>query len=91
MLERFPEVDGIVMDSTVDDMPLEELIVKLKTLGSMIPIILIRSPDTGGSPLADCQVESFQPGPLLELLQKLQPEKTRAIEEKDERLAAEDQ
>jgi DNA-binding NtrC family response regulator len=89
-LERFPNIDGIVMDSTVDDIPLEELIAKLKSLGPKIPVILICSPGTVGSPSADYQVESFQPGPLLELLQSLQPAKTRAIEKEDERLASED-
>jgi CheY-like chemotaxis protein len=90
-LERFPNVDGIVMDSTVDDIPLEDLIRRLKELQPKIPIILIRSPSTSGSPSADYQIESFQPGPLLELLQSLQPDKTKAIEKEDERLAAEDQ
>jgi CheY-like chemotaxis protein len=90
-LKRFPNVDGIVMDSTVDDLPLEEVIRRLKELQPNIPIILIRSPNTSGSPSADYQVESFQPGPLLELLQSLQPDKTKAIEKEDERLAADDQ
>jgi CheY-like chemotaxis protein len=90
-LERFPNVDGIVMDSTVDDIPLEDLIRRLKELQPKIPIILIRSPSTSGSRSADYQIESFQPGPLLELLQSLQPDKTEAIEKEDERLAAKDQ
>jgi DNA-binding NtrC family response regulator len=89
-LERFPNVDGIVMDSTVDDIPLEILIAQLKKLQPNIPVILIRSPGTSGSPSADYQIESFQPGPLLDLLQKLRPKETNAIEKEDERLAGED-
>ena len=89
-LERFPNVDGVVMDSTVDDMPIDDLIGQLKKLRPSILVILIRSPDTGGSALADYQIESFQPTPLLELLRNLQPEKVKAIEDEDERLADED-
>jgi DNA-binding NtrC family response regulator len=89
-LERFPNVDGIVMDSTVDDIPLEDLLKSLKRLQPKVLIILIRSPDRAGSQLADYQVGNFQPAPLLELLQRLQPAKTRDIEKEDERLASED-
>ena len=90
-LKKFPKVDGIVMDCTVDDIPVDDLIAQLKRLQPKIPVILIRSPGRAHSELADYQIESFQPGPLLELLQSLRPEKTKAIEKEDERLADEDQ
>jgi CheY-like chemotaxis protein len=90
-LKRFPKVDGIIMDCTLDDIPIDDLIGQLKKLQPNIPVILVRGPDMDNSRLADYQVESFQPAPLLELLRSLQPEKTRAIEKEDEHLADEDQ
>ena len=90
-LEKFPAIDGIIIDASIEDAPIDGLITKLKTIQPNAPVILIRSsPFAETSRLADHQVDSFQPEPLLELLQSLQPEKVRAIQKNNERLAEEE-
>jgi DNA-binding NtrC family response regulator len=86
-LRKFPNVDGIVIDSGVEDIPYEELIAQFKSLEPKVPVILIRNPHSDDSQLADYQVDSFQPAPLLELLCKLQPARIQAIEKRNEELA----
>lgn len=86
-LKKFPNIDGIVIDADIEDIPHEELIAQFKTLQPKIPVILIRSPHSDDSQLADYQVDSFQPAPLLELLKSLQPASSNAIEKHNEQLA----
>jgi CheY-like chemotaxis protein len=87
--KRFPNIDGIVIDEGVEDIPFEQLIAQLKDFQRKTPVILIRSPHSDGSRLADYEVDTFKPAELLKLLQKLQPEAAEAIEKNNERLAQE--
>jgi CheY-like chemotaxis protein len=89
-LRKFPNIDGIIVDANVEGMPIEDLIAQLKSLQPKTPVILIHSPQSDNSRLADHQLDSFQPVQLLELLQSLQPEKIEAIEKNNERLAKEE-
>lgn len=89
-LRKFPNVDGIVIDSGIEDIPYEELIERFKNVRPMVPVILIRNPHSDESRLADYHVDSFQPASLLELLNRLQPGSTEAIEKRNEELAQEE-
>ena len=88
--KRFPNIDGIVIDDDVRDIPFKDLIAQFKKVQPTTPVILIRSPMTDGSQLADYELETFKPAELLELLEKLKPEAAKAIEKTNERLADED-
>lgn len=90
ILKKFPNLDGVVADTGVDDIPFEDLVRALKEIRSDIPVIAISTPRSGDSQLADYQLDSFEPVRLLELLKKLEPERSQAIEEQNERLAAEE-
>jgi CheY-like chemotaxis protein len=87
-LKRFPNIDGIVIDEDVRDIPFKDLIAQFKVQRTT-PVIVIRSPMTDDSQLADYELDSFKPAELLELLEKLQPEATKAIEKTNKRLADE--
>ena len=89
-LKRFPNLDGVVTDTGIDDMPFDDLVRSLKAIRPDIPIVAISTPSSGYSRLADYHLESFEPARLLELLKKLEPERSLAIEETEERLAAEE-
>ena len=90
-LEKFPNVDGVVADTGIEDMAFDDLVRSLKSIRPAIPVVAINRPASGGSKLADYQLESFEPTRLLELLRKLEPEKSQAIEEENQRLALEEE
>jgi CheY-like chemotaxis protein len=77
MLERFPNVDGVVMDTEVRGMPCPELIRRLRGIRPEIPVISV-SP-SGHEPCGGEQfhVSSYDPQDLLEQLQVLCPKETR--------------
>jgi CheY-like chemotaxis protein len=83
-LRRFPNVDGIIVDASIEGMPIEDLIAQLKSLQPKTPVILIKSPYSDNSRLADHHLDSFQPVQLLELLRGLQPEKIVAIQKNND-------
>ena len=90
-LKKFPAIDGIIIDANLEDAPIDALIAQLKTIQPNAPVILIRSsPFAETSGRADHQVDSFQPPPLIELLQSLQAEKVKAIQKDNLRLAEEE-
>ncbi len=89
LLERFPAVNGVVVDAGVDEMPTDELVRKLKEQQPNLPVIVIAAPGFEDASDADFHLDSFQPAKLLELLQKLQPKETSAIERRDEDLSRE--
>jgi len=85
-LEKFPALDGVVLDAGMEDMPTEELIAALKQLHPKITVILVCTPRYSPCRDADHIVESFDPRKLLALLEKLQPEAIAAIEQRNEDL-----
>jgi len=85
-LEKFPALDGVVLDAGMEDMPTEELIAALKQLHPKITVILVCTPRYSPCRDADHIVESFDPRKLLALLEKLQPEAIAAIEQRTEDL-----
>lgn len=61
MLERFPAVNGIVVEMGVEDMSSEELVRGIKKAAPKLPVIAIAAPGASGFSDADFHLESFQP------------------------------
>ncbi|HEU4635672.1 MAG TPA: response regulator [Edaphobacter sp.] len=88
-LRRFPDVDGIVMDGEMEDIPAEDLAQLFKTAVPDTPVIVICAPGGPECPSADHRVESFQPQLLLSTLRNLKPRETDEIERRNEELSRE--
>lgn len=83
-LERFPAVDGIVLDTEVKGMTCPELIRRLRAVRAELPIVTV-SP-TGNDPCGaeDFHVSSYDPQDLLAQLNHVCPKEIRkAAEESD--------
>ncbi|MDP9050895.1 MAG: response regulator [Acidobacteriota bacterium] len=89
--ERFPAIDGVVLDAGLRDMPADDVVNTLKKRYPKLPIIVICAPGADDCPAADYHLEFFDPATLLELLQKLRPEETRAIQERNQALSKEEE
>jgi CheY-like chemotaxis protein len=72
-LLKFPNLDGVVADTGIEDIPFDDLVRSLKAIRPDIPVVAISTPRYGESQLADYQLDSFEPARLLELLQKIKP------------------
>src|ERR1700743_3201522 len=88
-LERFPAVDGVVMDASLPDMPCADLAKALKAIQPKLIIVAISGPKRDFCEGADHHLDTFDPARLLELLKQLEPEKAAAIEARNETLNAE--
>ncbi len=86
LLEKFPLVDGVVVDVGTEGMNSDELVRRLKKLVPKVPVIVISAPGFEDCPSADYQLESFVPAKLLKLLQELRPKETKQIQERDAEL-----
>jgi DNA-binding response OmpR family regulator len=86
---RFPAVSGVVLDGGLDDVPCDELALKIKQLQPKVPIIVISAPGFNECPHADYQLESFDPAKLLETLRSIKPEAAAEIEKRNEELSRE--
>lgn len=80
-LARFPNVDGIVMDTEVPGLSCTELIDRLRRIRSDIPIVTV-SP-SGYEPCGgeERHVSSYDPQDLLEQMQQICPKETRKAAE----------
>ncbi len=83
-LARFPNVDGIVLDTQVSGMTCQDLIRQLRALRSEIPIISVSPSGNDPCGAEDFHVSSYDPQDLLEQLNRICPKETRkAAEESD--------
>lgn len=89
-LKRFPAVDGVVMDANLPDVLCADLVRDLKVIQPKIIVICISGPGGGFCQGADHHLDTFEPARLLELLKKIEPEKSAAIEARNEKLNAEE-
>ena len=85
-LERFPAVDGVVMDASLPDMHCDKLVKALKKISPKLVVIAISGPGRDFCEGADHHLDTFAPAPLLELLKQLDPEQTAEIEARNEEL-----
>jgi CheY-like chemotaxis protein len=89
-LRRFPAVDGVVMDAEMPDMPCPDLVRTIKQINPTVPVVIIHRPLSEPCSGADHQLDTFDPKQLLDLLQSLCPEHTKAVEKRNEKLKAEE-
>jgi CheY-like chemotaxis protein len=85
-LRKFPAIDGVVLDPGVTDLPCGEVVTLLKEIQPRVPIVAVGTLGHDFCPGADYYLETFDPSKLLQLLQKLEPEKTALILQMDEKL-----
>jgi CheY-like chemotaxis protein len=84
-LAAYPAVNGAVVDEHVEGINCAELVSRLKQIKPNLPIIAVGADGHCGT--ADYLVDSFSPAKLLEVLQKLQPAETKAIEQINQALS----
>jgi DNA-binding response OmpR family regulator len=89
IFRRFPAVNGVVLDGGLDDVSCSDVTLEIKQLQPMMPVIVIAAPGFNGCPEADYQIESFDPGKLLETLRGLKPQASAEIEKRNEELSRE--
>ncbi len=89
MLEMFPAVSGVVIDSGTEGMSTPELVRGLKKLQPKLPVIVISAPGFEECADADHHLESFMPAELLDLLKQMQPKEAEEIERRNEELSRE--
>jgi CheY-like chemotaxis protein len=87
IFNRFPAVNGIVLDGGLDDLSPSEVTREVKRIQPKVPVVVIATPGFNGCPEADYQLESFDPARLLEILRGLRPEASAAIEQRNEDLS----
>jgi len=88
-VQRFPGLDGVVMDGELEDIPSDDLARSIKQMLPGIPIVVICPPGGQLYPDADFRVDSFQPAKLLETLRGLKPKESDEITKRDEDLSRE--
>jgi CheY-like chemotaxis protein len=89
MLDKFPNVDGIVMDGGIEDIPCTELALQIKRKFPSVPIVVVAAPGFSGCAYADFQLETFDPAKLLELLKSLTPQASADVQEHTDELDSE--
>ena len=88
--ERFPNIDGVVLNATIHDVPCEQVVATVRGSNSKLPIIVVQGPGAQPCPGASHFVDSFDPASLLELLHQLFPRATQTVKQQDDRLKAEE-
>jgi response regulator RpfG family c-di-GMP phosphodiesterase len=89
-LRKFPAITGVVLDGGMRDIRACELIRSLKKVVPSVRAVLVGRPNAETCPEADHNVETFDPKRILELLQRLEPEQTKAILTHEEKLQYEE-
>lgn len=85
-LMRFPNLDGVVMDAEMGEMPCGEIVRRLKQIVPAVPVIVVHRPLSAGCAGADYQLDSFDPRKLLSLLEELRPQESQEVEKHNEKL-----
>ena len=85
-LERYPRVDGVVINTHVEGrLTCQEFVDELRKVRKEIPIVTVSA--SGDAPCDGEQfhISSYDPRSLLTVLEKMSPDAARAIEHEDER------
>ena len=86
-VRRFPMINGAVIDAGIRDMPCARLVEELRIMDAELPLIVINTPGSEHCPGASFYLDSFEPAKLLELLKKVRPVESAAIELRNEELS----
>jgi len=89
LLERFPRVDGIVMNASGHEEECVQLVTKFRKLAPGIRVVL-----TSGKDVVDCgpvelHLDSYDPRKLLAALAKMFPEESARLVQRDDELEQE--
>ena len=76
-LARFPNMDGVVLDTEMPGMSCRELIDRLRAIRREIPIITVSPSGYEACGGEQCHVSGFDPQDLLEQMQKICSKQTR--------------
>jgi CheY-like chemotaxis protein len=85
MLTRFPEVDGIVLDTEVSGIPCAKLIKKLREVRTDIPIVTVSPTGHDKCDGEQHHVSSYDPQALLDQLRHIATKRSRQVIEENER------
>ena len=85
-IKKFPAVDGVVIDADMAEMTGPEFIAALRKFAPKMTVIGVGGPLVRECEGADYKLESFDPRRLLALLEKLRPQDTAAVEERNREL-----
>jgi CheY-like chemotaxis protein len=88
--ERFPLVDGVVLNAAIHDVPCQQVVATIRARAPQLPIIVIQGSSGEPCPGASHYIDSFDPATLLELLHKIFPRATQAIKQQDDILKADE-
>jgi DNA-binding response OmpR family regulator len=86
--ERYPNVDGVVLNASISDVPCEQIVAVIRARSPQVPIIVIQGASSQSCAGASHYVDSFDPAHLLELLHNLFPRASNAIKQQDDILKA---
>jgi DNA-binding NtrC family response regulator len=89
-IDRFPNVDGVILNATLRDMPCPRIVSTIRGRSPQVPIVVVQGPGSQPCSGATHYLDSFDPANLLELLHKLFPRATQVIEQQDDALNAEE-
>jgi DNA-binding response OmpR family regulator len=85
--QRFPAMNGVVLDAGLEDVTCRKVAQTIKALQPSVPIIVIASPGDEYCPEADFLLETFEPAKLLETLKELEKNASSQIEKRNEELS----
>ncbi len=84
-LERFPGVDGVVLDVQLNGhQTCRQVIEKLRDIHRTVPIITVSASGHDPCDGEEYHVSSYDPRQLLTVLEKVQPETRKAIRHEDD-------
>jgi CheY-like chemotaxis protein len=81
MLQRFPAVNGIVLDSEVKGMSCKELIQRLREVRHDLPVVTVSPSGHDACGAEDFHVSSYDPQDLLAQLDRICPKEIREVAE----------
>lgn len=85
-LERYPRVDGVVLNAQVEgDLSCGDLIERLRKVRGDVPVVTVSSSGHDPCDGEEFHVSSYDPRQLLSALEQVCPETAPAIEHEDER------
>lgn len=83
-LERFPEVDGVVVDASLPEPSIDEITSEIRKRYPDLLIIVTGSAHDGEPGPANYVIETYSPERLLNLLRELFPQESASVTEEEE-------
>ena len=86
-LERFPNVDAVVLNSGNRDIPCAELVAAIKKMLPKLPVVVTSDSGQDDCGMGNHSVRTFEPASLLETLRGIFPEADKVIRQTEKKLA----